>query len=77
MDIKELHSFKLSDAVKFHDRLNPKLFKNEKLDPEVRKQLLIIAQDFMQELGISGLNVKDITLSGSNAAYTYTKHSDE
>jgi hypothetical protein len=76
MDIKELHSFKLSDAVKFHDRLNPKLFKNEKLDPEVRKQLLIIAQDFMQELGISGLNVKDITLSGSNAAYTYTKHSD-
>lgn len=76
MDIKELRSFKLSDAVKFHDRLNPKLFKNEKLDPEVRKQLLIIAQDFMQELGVSGLNVEDITLSGSNAAYTYTKHSD-
>lgn len=76
MDIKELHSFKLSDAVKFHDQLNPKLFKNDKLDPKVREQLLIIAQDFMQELGISGLNVKDITLSGSNAAYTYTKHSD-
>lgn len=76
MDIKELHSFKLSDAVKFHDQLNPKLFKNDKLDPKVRKQLLIIAQDFMEELGISGLNVKDITLSGSNAAYTYTKHSD-
>ena len=76
MDIKELHSFKLSDAVKFHDQLNPKLFKNDKLDPKVREQLLVIAQDFMEELGISGLNVKDITLSGSNAAYTYTKHSD-
>lgn len=76
MDIQELHSFKLSDAVKFHDQLNPKLFKKDKLDPKVRKQLLLIAQDFMEELGISGLNVKDITLSGSNAAYTYTKHSD-
>ena len=40
------------------------------------KQLLVIAEDFLQELGISGLNVKDITVSGSNAAYSYTPHSD-
>lgn len=76
MDIKELESFKLSDAIKFHDKLNPRLWRGGKLLPEVKKQLEIIAEDFITELGISGLNVEDITLSGSNAAYTYTPHSD-
>jgi pyrimidine deaminase RibD-like protein len=76
MNLKELHSFKLSDAVTFHNELNPKLWHNNLLRPEVKKQLKIIADDFLQELGISGLDVKDITISGSNAAYSYTKHSD-
>jgi hypothetical protein len=76
MDINELESFKLSDAVAFHKELNPKLWDNEKLDPEVRDQLLLIAEDFVEYLGISNLKVRDVTLSGSNAAYSYTPHSD-
>ena len=76
MDIKTLESFKLSDAVKFHDHLNPKLWAGGHLQPEVKKQLIVIAEDFMEELGIDGLDVKDITVSGSNAAYSYTPHSD-
>jgi len=76
MDLKELDSFKLGDAVKFHDKLNPKLWHGQHLQPEVKKQLLVIAEDFLQELGVSGLNVKDITVSGSNAAFSYTPHSD-
>lgn len=76
MNIKELHSFELGDAIKLHDELNPKLFTDDKLRPEVRKQCLIIAQDFIDELGIKDLLVSDITVSGSNAAYTYTDHSD-
>ena len=76
MDIKTLESFKLSDAIKFHDTLNPKLWRNQHLRPEVKDQLILIAQDFLQELGISDLDVKDITVSGSNAAYSYTDHSD-
>jgi hypothetical protein len=77
MNIDELHSFQLSDAVKFHDELNPALWteKNE-LDPEVHKQLLIIAKDFLSEIGVSSYKVEDITISGSNAAYSYTPHSD-
>jgi hypothetical protein len=43
---------------------------------KVREQLLVIAQDFLQELGVNDLDVKDITISGSNSAYSYTKHSD-
>jgi hypothetical protein len=76
MDIRELEDFKLSDAIKFHDELNPSLWKDDKLRPEVRKQLMTIADDFLSELGISGLKVKDVTISGSNAAYTYTPYSD-
>jgi hypothetical protein len=76
MDINELESFKLSDAVAFHKELNPKLWEDEKLDPEVRDQLLLIAEDFVEYLGISNLKVRDVTISGSNAAYSYTPHSD-
>jgi hypothetical protein len=76
MDINELESFKLSDAVKFNSELNPRLWKNERLRPDVRERLLAIADDFREFLGVKDLDVKDITISGSNAAYTYTPHSD-
>jgi pyrimidine deaminase RibD-like protein len=76
MNLKELHSFQISDAVAFHDELNPKLWNNNNLRPEVKKQLEIVAQDFLSELGVDDLDVQDITVSGSNAAYSYTPHSD-
>lgn len=74
--IQELESFKLSDAVDFHEELNPRLWDDEKLDPEVRDQLLLIAEDFVEYLGLDNLKVEDVTISGSNAAYSYTPHSD-
>jgi hypothetical protein len=76
MNLKELNSFKLSDAITFHDKLNPRLWLNNNLRTEIKEQLLVIAKDFLEELGIRDLDVKDITVSGSNAAYSYTKHSD-
>ena len=76
MDLKELDSFKMSDAVAFHDQLNPKLFYGQRLRPDVDEQLQVIARDFLSELGIQDLDVKDVTISGSNAAYSYTPHSD-
>ena len=76
MNLKELDSFRISDAISFHDKLNPKLWNNNNLRPEVKKQLLIIAEDFLEELGINGLDVADMTVSGSNAAYSYTPNSD-
>jgi len=77
MDINELESFRMSDAVKFHDKLNPALWTEKgDLDPDVKKQLMVIAKDFMSEIGVSSYKVEDITISGSNAAYSYTPHSD-
>ena len=74
--IKEIEQFKMSDAVTFHDELNPKLFIGNRLRPEVEKQLKIIAEDFIEEMGLSDIHVEDVTISGSNAAYSYTDHSD-
>ena len=77
MNILELNSYNLADAVKFNDQLNPKLWgADEHLLPEVREKLLAIADEFREFLGVNDLQLKDITISGSNAAYTYTPHSD-
>jgi predicted nucleotidyltransferase len=77
MNIHELATYNLDDAVKFHRRLNPVLWgRDEHLLPEVRDKLLRIAADFQEFLGVEDLKVKDITVSGSNAAYSYTKQSD-
>jgi putative chitinase len=77
MNIHELSTYNLADAVKFHRRLNPRLWgRDEHLLPEVRDRLLTIAADFQEFLGVEDLDVQDITISGSNAAYSYTKNSD-
>jgi len=76
MNIHELDSYNLADAVKFNNKLNPALWQGQNMKPEVREQLLAIAEDFKEFLGLSDLEVKDITVSGSNAGYTYTPNSD-
>jgi hypothetical protein len=77
MNILELDSYNLADAVKFNDQLNPRLWTDtEHLQPEVRERLLAIADDFREFLGVPDLDLEDITISGSNAAYSYTPNSD-
>ena len=76
MQLNELDNFNLGDAIYFHDELNPALFDGDKMKDRVREQLLLIAEDFVDHLGINNLDITDITISGSNAAYSYTRHSD-
>lgn len=76
MQLNELDHFNLGDAIHFHDDLNPAIFDGDKMKDRVREQLLLIAEDFVDHLGINNLDVSDITISGSNAAYSYTRHSD-
>lgn len=76
MNINDLENFRLNDAVKFHNTLNPDLFTDERMQADVRKQLLAIAEDFVEFMGVESLKVVDIRLYGSSAAYTYTDHSD-
>jgi hypothetical protein len=76
MNLTELDNFNLKDVVRFHNELNPAIFEGTNMKEKVRDQLLTIAHDFIAHLGINGLNVADITVSGSNAAYSYTPMSD-
>lgn len=77
MLLREFTQEGISDfAVKFHPELNPVLWENNRLKPLVRKKLLIIAKHFIDFIDLPKLNLVDITISGSNAAYSYTEHSD-
>jgi hypothetical protein len=62
--------------ITYHPELNPKLWDNNKLIPEVRLQLLKIARHFAEYLNVEKLDLKDITISGSNASYGYNDSSD-
>lgn len=68
--------YSLSNAVVFHDELNPRLFDSEgQMLPNIRQGLLDIAKHFEDFIGVE-LDIEDITVSGSNAAYSYTPYSD-
>ena len=64
-----------AEAIGSHDDLNPKLFADDRLMPEVRVQLRKIADQFISFVGVP-LDVKDVVFTGSNASYHYTEHSD-
>lgn len=63
-------------AVQFHKDLNPKIWVGDRLKPKVRYKLLQIAKHFVEFIDLPNINLRDITISGSNAAYSYTEHSD-
>ena len=62
--------------ISYHDRLNPVLWEGNKLKTEVRYKLMLIAKHFAHFLKVPNLNLRDITISGSNAAYGYSDSSD-
>ncbi len=56
--------------------LHPKFWKDSKLSPKVRKNLLQIAQDFLSFVKIKKLKIVDIVFTGSLANYNYNERSD-
>lgn len=62
-------------AVTVNKRLNPKIWEDQDLKPEVKAKLLKIARAFEEFVGVE-LDVIDYTLTGSNANYTWTAFSD-
>ena len=68
-----------SESIKpvvYHDTLNPKLWEKDRLIAEVRYKMMAIAMHFAKFLNVPKLNLRDITISGSNAAYGYADSSD-
>lgn len=73
MRVKEI--FESAKLVTINKNLNPKLWKDGKLNPAVRSKLIEIGQAFEEFIGID-LNVIDYTITGSSANYNWTEHSD-
>lgn len=71
----KLNELKSSHIVTVNRRLNPLLWDNDDLRPEIRVKLLKIALAFEDFIGVD-LDVIDRTVTGSNANYTWTKYSD-
>ena len=64
-----------SFAIK--SELNPKIWKDDKLNPSVRTKLVKIANDFFNELNLpSEVKMKDIIFTGSLANFNWSKFSD-
>lgn len=75
MNRKLLNELKLT--LKSNDTLNPKLWSKEgKLDPEVWRALDRIGKEWAQFAKIPKSAIKDVTITGGNANYNYTKYSD-
>lgn len=65
----------LKEDFQIHDELNPKLWSNNQLLPEVRQKIVDIAANFEEYVEIP-IHIVDIVIVGSNASYNYTQYSD-
>lgn len=71
------HSLREADiSLQYHDVLNPKLWLNDKLRPEVAKILLNNASAWAQFARINWAIIHDVIVTGGNANYNYTPQSD-
>ena len=65
----------LVDPIQYNTVLNPKLWHNDRLKPQVRGYLLRIAEDFIDFVNVP-MKVLDIVIYGGNVNYNYTAQSD-
>lgn len=62
--------------VAYHDTLNPALWDDRKLKPEITKQLKDIAKIFEKFLNLSDIKIIDVVITGSSANFNWTEMSD-
>jgi|TARA_B100000287_G_C20661730_1_gene790366 predicted nucleotidyltransferase len=64
-------------SFELNDELNSNIWdSDDNLNPDVKYKLLKIAEDFIKNLGIEGIEYTDITITGSIANYNWSKFSD-
>lgn len=70
-----LREFANSHFVRVNKDLNPAIWDNGALKPEVKEKLVQAARVFEDYIGVE-IDVVDITITGSNANYTWNEYSD-
>ena len=63
-------------SLQYHNNLNPKLWDDGQLKPEVRGKLIQFAETWRDFAMIPKEMVQDIVMTGGNANYNYTDQSD-
>lgn len=63
-------------TLQYHDELNPKLWRDDTLKPEVRKALLEFAFAWAEFAKIPKSMIDHVIMTGGNANYNYTSKSD-
>ena len=87
MDIKKITEQEVNDLIKkekidfssfeVRSTLNPKIFDaDQHMHQEIRRRLLMIADDFFETLKVEWVDIQDIILTGSLANYNWSKFSD-
>jgi len=65
------------NSFEIKSTLNPEFWTDDKLNPDIRENLLTIATDFFEGLELpSNVKIKDIVFTGSLANYNWSKFSD-
>ena len=62
-------------GFRIHDELEPQIWDNEEIKPEIREYLLEIARDFIDGLPFE-VSIEDVRLTGSLANYNWSRYSD-
>lgn len=65
----------INETFEVHDKLNPKLWENNKLKEDVRDSMLEVVKQFVSTLSLP-MKVLDVHFVGSMASFNYTKYSD-
>ena len=58
-----------------HDELEPEIWQDQKLNPEIAETLKEIADDFIRGLEVK-VTLEDLTITGSLANYNWSRYSD-
>ena len=87
MDIKKITEQEVSELLEketidlssfqIRSELNPKIFdETQHMYEDVRRRLLMIADDFFETLNVGWVDIDDIILTGSLSNYNWSKFSD-
>lgn len=63
-------------TLKYHSKLNPKLWSHDQLKVGIGENLLSLAYEFAEFSGVDKSRIKDIIVTGGNVNFNYTKYSD-
>jgi hypothetical protein len=67
---------KIDKVLTINDTLQPGFWLDNVLDRKISAKLTSVARKFIDQLGLEGVDLNDITFTGSLANYNWTKYSD-